>query len=136
MPAAVTEFVIEDGGPVELTLEAGSFSKLRYLQRIAIHNVASLSIQKHAFSNLSSSHFLMEIVNCLRVNIDSQAFFSTKGPISLTITNSVYVMLHAAAFAWVLNLKLSRISDLRLTENVFSFETQRMTRHGPSTKVV
>ena len=134
MPSEAYDFEISDANT--LILEARSFSKLNYLQKVTLRNVDNIIIRKDAFSNLVVPQFFLEIKDCNRVEIESKAFYLSRGPVAVSITKCNTLIYHREAITWISEAIVKNIRTAYFAENSFSQNSEKVTsHHGYSTKV-
>ncbi|XP_065222949.1 uncharacterized protein LOC135847378 isoform X2 [Planococcus citri] len=135
MPPEAYEFEISEAATV--ILEARSFSKLNYLQKVTFRNVDNLIIKKDAFSNLVVPQFFLEIKDCNRVEIESKAFYLSRGPVAVSITKCNSLIYHREAIAWISEANVKDVKTALFAENSFSQNSEKVTsHHGYSTKII
>lgn len=135
MPPEAYEFEISQAGNV--VLQARSFSKLSFLQKVTVRNADNLIIKRDAFSNLVVPQFFLEIKDCNRVEIETKAFFITRGPVNLLITRCAVLEYNSEAVPWISEAVIRDIKHAVFDENSFSLSSEKapFSHHGFSTKV-
>lgn len=94
-----------------------SFSKIDKLKRVVVRSVKSLQMKTHSFSNLSSQHVRLEINAIARVEIESQAFFLSQGPITMLIKDCSEVIIEMNVIPWIEQLTINSVAKLQLKED-------------------
>lgn len=117
-------------------MAAGTFSKLRGLQLVRLHNIGRVIIKKEAFLRLSSPQLKLEVTDVGDILVESQAFKSLTGPVSVSLSHIPYVTIQKSAFAWFIDIVINHIPRLELHEYAFSMESSaQLGPHGPVSKV-
>lgn len=129
--------VLEIKNSRELRLTAGTFSKLRGLQLIRFQNIGRIVIKKEAFLRLLSPQLKLEVTDVGNIVVESQAFKSLSGPVSVSLSHIPYVTIQKLAFAWFIDIVISYIPRLELHEYAFSMESSaQLGPHGPVSKIL
>lgn len=135
MPSNIDDFEILAGG--NIVFDARAFSRLRFLGRVHVQNVASLILRRESFLNLSTNHLRLEVINTVNVEVESKSFYLLKGPVTYEIFGCSYVTVHSDALPWIQSLNISDVKYLKLRENSLSQASEKNVHYhqGYNTKV-
>lgn len=119
----------------ELKIHSGAFTGGPQLKRVHVTGIHSVVAKTQAFHNISAPNPLLEVTECNRVVLESQAFKNARGTLSVSISRCKHVEIKPNAFSWLLRFSISEVTNLELSSNAFKFDAPPHGRHGPATKV-
>lgn len=119
----------------ELRIHSGALTGGAQLKRIHIKGIDSVIASKQAFHNISSPNPLLEVSECNRLVLESNAFKNVQGTLSISISRCKFVEIKPNAFSWLLRFEITEVPNLELSSNAFKFDAPFHGRHGPATKV-
>ncbi len=108
-----------------MTLEANSFTKLPYLEKVAVKNSSSLTLLNSSFLNPSQRRLRLEIDGVNRVEIESKSFYILREPITLLIRNCQELIIHSNAVPRIAEVSLTDVQNVQFGENAFSQLTEK-----------
>ncbi|XP_044587374.1 uncharacterized protein LOC123266982 isoform X1 [Cotesia glomerata] len=120
----------------ELRIHSGAFTGGPQLKRVHVTGIHSVVAKTQAFHNISAPNPLLEVTECNRVVLESQAFKNARGTLSVSISRCKHVEIKPNAFSWLLRFSISQVPDLELSSNAFKFDAPPHGRHGPATKIM
>ncbi|XP_066580932.1 uncharacterized protein [Prorops nasuta] len=120
----------------ELRIHSGAFAGGTPLKRVHVSGIYSVVAKTQAFQNLSAPNTHLEVSECNSVFLESHAFKSSRGTLSVLISRCKYVAIKPNAFSWLLWLTVQEVPTLELSSNAFKLEATQHGRHGPATKIL
>ncbi|XP_034938612.1 uncharacterized protein be [Chelonus insularis] len=119
----------------ELRIHSGAFTGGAQLKRVHVTGIRSVVAKTQAFHNISAPNPLLEVSECNRVVLESQAFKNARGTLSVSISRCKHVDIKSNAFSRLLKFSIREVPTLELSSNAFQFDAPPSGRHGPATKI-
>lgn len=134
IPKQTSNLVIS--GAYSLTFEANSLSELEDIRKIHLLECSTIILKKSAAVKLELVNGLLEIEDCDSLIIETNTFMHIEGPLTVNIRNCYRATLEGTAFSWLLEINISDIGELTLSDQSFMRDLSvPNTKHGPDMKI-
>lgn len=126
--------VVDITGGREIEFAPTTFTHIIDLQKIRLNHINDLTLKRHSFLNVSTSQLFLDIVDCVSIVIESATFDGIGGTLCGTITDSNTVIIHNAAFSYLLRMEIRNVPRLELFDGAFNFKypTENLKHSGES----